>query len=163
MNLPGKTLVTSALAIAIAAIALMNTPRAAGQDDMASFATGGYASGLRTKEMMNAIDVNKDGMISKDEWVDFQEKVFTAVDEDKSGSISKKEHMGASDEALAFATGAYARGLKSEPMFDKMDKNGDGQISHDEFILYQVQVFDMMAPSDQPDMIGPTDFILQGK
>src|SRR2546430_12249625 len=38
-------------------------------DDMVSFATGGYAAGLRTMEMMHIIDTNKD------EWIAFQDRV----------------------------------------------------------------------------------------
>jgi hypothetical protein len=34
-------------------------------DDVVSFATGGYAPGLRTKEMMDKIDTNRDGTISQ--------------------------------------------------------------------------------------------------
>src|SRR5437762_12954948 len=53
-------------------------------DDMVSFATGGYAAGLRTMEMMHIIDTNKDGKFSKDEWIAFQDRVFMALDKDKS-------------------------------------------------------------------------------
>jgi len=56
-------------------------------DDMTSFATGGYATGLRTAEMMHMIDANKDGMVSKDEWVAYQERVFKALDKDTDGSL----------------------------------------------------------------------------
>jgi hypothetical protein len=48
-------------------------------DDVVSFSTGGYAAGLRTKEMMNIIDTDGDGTISRAEWDDFQEKVFKAL------------------------------------------------------------------------------------
>ena len=45
-------------------------------DSMASFATGGYANQLRTPQMMHKIDTNKDGMVSKDEWDAYQQKLF---------------------------------------------------------------------------------------
>ena len=45
-------------------------------DDMASFATGGYARGLQSEKLMHKIDTNGDGMISKDEWIAYQEKIF---------------------------------------------------------------------------------------
>jgi len=52
-------------------------------DDVASFATGGYAVGLRTKEMMHIIDTDGDGTISRTEWDAYQEKVFNALDTHK--------------------------------------------------------------------------------
>jgi hypothetical protein len=49
-------------------------------DDMVSFATGGYASGLRSEKLMHKMDTNGDGMVSKDEWIAYQEKVFAMLD-----------------------------------------------------------------------------------
>ncbi|HTC78339.1 MAG TPA: hypothetical protein VK657_06950, partial [Terriglobales bacterium] len=63
-------------------------------DDMVSFATGGYATGLRTMEMMHMIDANKDGMVSKDEWMAYQQRVFKALDKDGDGSLDTKEFYG---------------------------------------------------------------------
>jgi hypothetical protein len=117
-------------------------------DDMGSFATGGYARGLRTHEMMVKIDTNSDGMISKDEWVAFQEKVFGMLDKSKSGKVDAKEFISASGgELSSFATGGYARGLRTKAMMHKIDADGDGTVSHDEFIAYQTKIFEMMDTS----------------
>ena len=45
---------------------------------------------------------------------------------------------------VTFATGGYARGLQTKAMMHKIDTDGDGTVSHDEFIAYQTKVFDMM-------------------
>ena len=89
-------------------------------DDMTSFATGGYARGLRTPAIMHKMDTNGDGMISRDEWLDFQEKVFAMLDNDKSGMVDQKEFMGPGGAELAsFATAGYARGLETKEMFKR--------------------------------------------
>jgi EF hand domain-containing protein len=117
-------------------------------DDMASFATGGYASGLRSEKLMHKMDTNGDGMVSKDEWIAYQEKVFAMLDKHKTGMLDAKAFIDPSGGELAsFATGGYARGLRTKAMMHKIDTDGDGTISHDEYIAYQSKVFDMMDTS----------------
>jgi len=115
-------------------------------DDMVSFATAGYASGLHSMDLMHKIDTNGDGMVSRAEWLAFQEKVFAMLDKNKNGTVDAKEfisHDGGAD-MVHFATGGFATGLRSQEMMHKIDTDGDGTISHDEFIAYQAKVFDMM-------------------
>lgn len=148
------------VAAAVAA-ALLCAPFAAAADDMVSFATGGYASGLRTGDMMKKIDANQDGMVSKDEWVAYQERVFVMLDQDKTMVIDEKEFLTPSGEMASFATGGYARGLQSKEMMSKIDANKDGKVSHDEYIAYQVRVFEMMDPGHS-GMAGPREFLGKG-
>ena len=63
-------------------------------DDVASFATGGYAAGLRSKEMMNIIDTDGDGTISRAEWDTYQEKVFKALDTHKRSKLNVRIFAG---------------------------------------------------------------------
>src|SRR5580698_5718837 len=117
-------------------------------EDMASFATGGYASGLRSEELMHKMDTNGDGMVSKDEWLAYQEKIFAMLDKNKSGTLDAKAFIDPTGgELVSFATGGYARGLRTKAMMHKIDSDGDGTISHDEYIAYQGKVFDMMDTS----------------
>lgn len=134
-------------------------------DDMVSFATGGYANALRTKEMMHKIDVNGDGMISRDEWVAFQEKIFAMLDRNKTGKVDEKEFTSGTSKAeiASFATGGYATGLMTKAMMQKIDTDGDGTVSHDEFIAYQLKIFDMMNTSTvHKGMLGPGEFFATG-
>jgi hypothetical protein len=127
-------------------------------DDMASFATGGYARGLRTTSEMHKIDTDGDGTVSKAEWLAYQEKVFAALDKNKTGVVDEKEFLTPSADMVTFATGGYARGLQTKAMMHKIDADGDGTVSHDEFIAYQTQVFDMMDVK-KSGAVGPQEFL----
>jgi len=133
-------------------------------DDTVSFATGGYARGLRSKEMMNKIDTDGDGTISKAEWNSFQEKVFTALDAHKKGSLSAKIFVSRRCARLvSFATGGFADGLCSIETSRDIDTNGDGRISHDEFMIYQGKIFDMMDTSPtHPGILGEQEMFATG-
>lgn len=132
-------------------------------DDMASFATGGYATGLRNMAMMHKIDTNHDRMVSRDEWISFQNKVFAMLDRNNTGKVDPTEYMRGYPAVASFATGGYASGLLSREMFNRIDANHDGTISHDEFIDYQLKIFDMMDTSRaHKGMLGPGEFFATG-
>jgi Ca2+-binding EF-hand superfamily protein len=147
------------LAAALMAIGGAACPATAVADDMAAFATGGYETGLRTMAMMHMIDTNKDGMVSKHEWIAFQERVFKAMDKDNKGFLVEKDFVSVEPNSIAFATAAYSRGLRTNEMFKKIDADGDGKLTRDEFVSYQLKIFEMMDVK-KSHMIGVTDFIL---
>lgn len=131
--------------------------------DMASFATGGYASGLRSPAMMHKMDTNHDNMVSRSEWLAFQDKLFAMLDRSHAGKIDESEYMSAHPDVASFATGGYASGLLTKQMFNKIDADRDGTISRDEFINYQRKVFDMMDTSRaHKGMLGPAEFFATG-
>ncbi len=147
-----------------AAVLTITSPRGAIADDTASFATGGYAAGLRSKEVMSKIDTDGDGTISKAEWNAFQEKVFTALDVHKRGSLSARIFVSRRCARLvSFGTGGFARGLCSIETSRDIDTNGDGRISHDEFMIYQGKIFDMMDTSrTHPGVLGEQEMFATG-
>jgi hypothetical protein len=83
------------------------------------------------------------------------------LDKDKTMVIDEKEFLAPSSEMASFATGGYARGLQSKEMMHKIDANKDGKVSHDEYIAYQVQVFEMMD-AGHSGMVGPKEFLGKG-
>ena len=127
-------------------------------DEMASFATGGFSRGLRTMSEMHKIDTDADGSVSKAEWIAYQEKVFAALDKNKTGAVDEKEFLTPASGMAAFATGGYARGLQTKAMMHKIDTDGDGTVSHDEFISYQSKVFDMMD-EEHTGNLGTQEFL----
>jgi Ca2+-binding EF-hand superfamily protein len=59
-----------------------------------SLATGGYATQLRTMKMMGMMDTVGDHKITKDEFVDFHQKIFAAMDKKGDGMITAQEWAG---------------------------------------------------------------------
>ena len=147
-----------------AAVSMLTCSWSAMADDTVSFATGGYASGLRSKEVMNSIDTDGDGTISRAEWNAFQDKVFTALDVHKRGSLSASIFVSRRCARLvSFATGGFARGLCSIETSRDIDTNGDGRITRDEFMIYQGKIFDMMDTSrTHPGVLGDQEMFATG-
>jgi EF-hand domain pair len=133
------------------------TVNTASADDSVALATGGYATALRTMEMMHMIDANKDGKISKDEWVAYQTRVFMALDKNGDGVLDVEEFYG-NPKAIDFATGGFASALETKQMFGKIDANGDGKVSREEYLNFQMKVWEMMDPKKKQEL-GVADWI----
>lgn len=133
---------------------------AACADDMVSFATGGYATGLRTMDTMHMIDTDKDGTVSQEEWTAFQNRVFSAMDKNNTGFIDAKEFYREPVDMASIAPGDFIRGLRTKAMFHKIGPNAEGKISREEFLRYQQKIFDMMD-HDQTKRLTGVEFILK--
>jgi hypothetical protein len=144
--------------LSLAVLAALACAPLAFADDMASFSTGGYARGLRTLDEMHKLDTDGDSTISKDEWLAYQGKVWAAFPKNKDGKVDEKAFTTRTGALVSFATGDYARGLKTKEMMHKIDADGDGMVSHDEFIAYQTKLFEMMD-TNHTGSLGPQEFL----
>jgi len=161
MSIPtaiSRTVVTAFCALLLSGAALSRA------DDVPSFATAGYAQGVRTQEMMDKVDTNGDGMVSRPEWLAFHEKVFAMLDKDHKGSVNASDFVHSNrDKIAAFATGGFANGLQTAEMMQKMDTNGDGLVSHEEYMANQQKVFDFMDTSkEHRGMLSPAEVLAGG-
>jgi hypothetical protein len=152
--------IQSRLLIAILAAMTCLTATLARADDMVSFATGGYATGLRTMDTMHMIDTDKDGTVSQEEWTAFQNKVFSMLDKNNTGFIDAKEFYGDPMNQVSFAPGAFITGLRTKAMFEKMGPDANGRISREQFLTYQQHIFDMMD-MDHNKRLTAGEFILK--
>ena len=146
--------------LSLAVLAALACAPLAFADEVASFATGGYARGLRTPDEMHKLDTDGDSTISKDEWLAYQEKVWAAFPKNKDGKVDEKAFTTRTGALVSFATGDYARGLKTKEMMHKIDADGDGMVSHDEFIAYQTKLFEMMD-TNHTGSLAPQEFLGQ--
>jgi EF hand len=128
-------------------------------DDLASFITGKYESGIRNMDTMHAIDTDGDGMVSLEEWLVFQNRVFSALDKSNSGFIDAADFYGTDLDMTPVAPAAFITGLRTKEMFTKIGPDAQGKISRDEFLRFQQKIFEMMD-KDHKKNLGPGDFIL---
>lgn len=132
-------------------------------DELVAFSTGGYASALRTPDMMQRIDTNHDHMISRDEWMTFYNHLFDRLDKNNSGKVDLSEYLGANRALAAFATGGYTSALLTREMFNKIDGDGDGTVSRSEFVGYHLKIFDTMDTSHaHRGTLGAGEFFATG-
>jgi len=147
--------------IELSVILLTTGPLASAAENV-SFGTGGYASMLRTPEMMHKIDTDGDGMVSETEWDTYQRRLFAMMDADRSGALDKDEFMRAhSKEVASFGTGGYANELRTSKMLSTLDADRDGKVSEQEFLSYHAKMFDMMD-TGKKRMLGKKEFIIPG-
>lgn len=131
-------------------------------DDVVSFATGGYASALRTPSMMHKIDTDGNGRVSEAEWNAYQTKLFDMLDADHSGALDEKEFMHAHEKDVAsFATGGFATELRTSQMLAKLDADHDGSVTREEFLTYQSKLFNMMDTGKKHEL-GQNEFFGRG-
>jgi Ca2+-binding EF-hand superfamily protein len=86
-------------------------------------------------QMFENADTNRDGRISRSEFIEARGKAFTKLDRDGDGYLT------AADAPRALRHGRGGGGDGAAAM-SAMDANGDGRISRDEFMNGSLRIFD---------------------
>ena len=112
----------------------------------ASLTTGGYAKQLQKMGMMKMLDANGDHMVTSDEFNSFYSGVFDELDTDHDGSLDAQEWVGKTigKQPVMVGTGGYNRELRSMKMMGMMDADGDHKVTKDEFLKHQQSIFSSM-------------------
>ncbi|WP_192253943.1 EF-hand domain-containing protein [Mesorhizobium caraganae] len=101
------------------------------------------ARDLPGQRILQRIDTNGDGVISKDEMTAVRERVFKRLDRNGDGIIDEKEIASARAEVAQARLGNRWR---------RMDANGDGKVSEQEFAS-SMPLFDL-ADRDGDDKLS---------
>lgn len=107
--------------------------------------------------LFNKFDSNEDGTSTKAEYMDFVDERFVKMDTDRDGTITKEDlynsrfytFLPALSEAVFRDSDLDMDGLitkdemlKAEEInFSKMDKNGDGELTEEEFVVNDMTEF----------------------
>ena len=107
--------------------------------------------------LFDKFDSDEDGFITKAEYMDFIDERFVKMDTNRDGTITKDDLYGSRfytflpelAEAVFRDSDTDMDGLITEDemikaeevRFDKMDLNGDGQLSRDEFVINDMSEF----------------------
>lgn len=105
--------------------AILITAYASAQAPAQDFANGNMPMHMD----VNAMDTNHDGMISKEEFSAYGEKIWIAISHGKPT-------VPVNTAAVDFATGNMAMNAQD------MDADHDGTITHEEFMTYGAKAFD---------------------
>jgi Ca2+-binding EF-hand superfamily protein len=84
---------------------------------------------------LEAADTNHDGTVSRDEFIAWREKQFAHLDRNGDGVLDAADHADADQQH----EGMKERGDK---MREKLDANGDGKITKEEFVNAGMPMFD---------------------
>lgn len=102
--------------------------------------------GGKSHMMLEMMDANEDGTVSKQEFNDFQAKHFSQADSNGDGALSSDEHKAFMTQMKEMREQAKARkkAKMQQKHFEKLDANGDGKISKNEFKARHEKHFSLM-------------------
>lgn len=110
----------------------------------------------RTTNLLEKFDIDQDGQITLTEVQAAKAQKFTDIDTDQSGSLTQAEMQAYRELMLAemqqtLPEGKYNNGMRMGRHYFRMDTDGNGEISKDEFTA-RVPLFDR-ADADQDGII----------
>ena len=105
--------------------------------------------------ILQRLDANNDGAVSRDEIVAARAKLFARLDVNSDGVIDKNETEMLRDAIMDGATAMHAR---VGNQMRRLDASGDGKVSRDEFRA-RTPFFDL-AERDGDGKLSPAEFLV---
>lgn len=110
--------------------------------------------------LINALDADEDGKLSRDEWIGMAKKIVAAGEKDAQGRVSEKALAAAINGMLPKATpgtpnpfGFFSLGnFLAGPIVKKADADNDGLVTQDEIVRAAGKFFDDFDKSRQGTM-----------
>lgn len=131
-------------AIAVAATPALVAPAFADDDDRDDW--DDWRGGKRGAMMMNRMDANSDGVLTKDEFLSRKTAMFTRIDTSGDGALSREE-FGAGFRGPGTAAPAGMQAMHqamTDRRFRAYDADMNGSISIEEFTAMPAMKFSMM-------------------
>ena len=115
-----------------------------------TMATSAFAASKHTaataqsdvRQLLRLMDKDKNGAVSKDEFLQYMSRTFDRRDVNKSGQLERGE-MTTSPFPLSRRTGAAAQS-DVRRLTQMMDRDANGRLSKSEFMQYMSQTFDRL-------------------
>jgi Ca2+-binding EF-hand superfamily protein len=108
----------------------------------------------RLMRLFNGIDADKDGYISRDEYMAVQAHRFVQLDRNKDGTLSRAEVMraeGGGDEKDPRARAAR------DARFRAVDNDGDGKVTRSEYDAFAARIV-AERDQDKDNRLSPQEF-----
>lgn len=97
-------------------------------------AAGVHAASTSTENLLTHVDRNKDGMVTRDEFLKRAEEMFDKMDKAKKGMMTMDTAHSATDKAL-------------EMLLVHTPTNADGMVTKEAFMKHAAEMFDEMDKS----------------
>jgi Ca2+-binding EF-hand superfamily protein len=93
------------------------------------------------RQLLLLMDKDKNGAVSKDEFMEYMSQTFDRVDVNKNSQL---EHDNLSNARFPFGKGTSAAATNVVQLLRLMDKDKNDAVSKDEFMEYMSQTFDRL-------------------
>jgi Ca2+-binding EF-hand superfamily protein len=100
------------------------------------------AATVDARQLVRMMDTDKNGTVSKDEFIEFMSQTFDRLDLNKSGQLERNELASAAVPLGKRTRAAAATDVRQ--LVRMMDTDKNGTVSKDEFIEFMSQTFDRL-------------------
>jgi len=107
----------------------------------------------QVRQLLRLMDKDKNGAVSKDEFMEYMSQTFDRVDVNKNSQL---EHDELSNARFPFGKGTSAAATNLVQLLRLMDKDKNDAVSKDEFMEFMSQTFDRLDVN-KSGQLGPNE------